>query len=449
MSPNSPKSNRSLRSEVVSLAWPALLQGLLSTVILFTDRLILGSYHDDALASMQVCGPVLWSIFSLFGAYGAAVLAIIGRSIGAQDYPKAAQTLGSSLLIAGIIGTVIAFAGYFGTDLITMVMMDTKNENASVAELANTYMGITILSAPIFMLGSVMVVALQASGDTKTPMWITGCAGIINLVVSWLLVFGIAGLPKLGIVGAAIGTISSTVSQALLCFLMIRTQNKNLSIQAPSLKRIKQIFIIAWPSFGEKILFHTGFLIFAAYIGRLGKIEMTTHQAMMAIESLGYIGANAFGIAAGTLISQKLGQKNPEEAEKAVRLTLRLGVITLSIIGVFFVLFSHSLISLFSTNPQVLSLGVMCMYIAGISQPIMAITEVFSGALRGAGDTKTPMYIAMVGPLLVRPVFCYVLCFPMGLGLFGIWLGSTADWLIRSFWLYLGFRRGKWKEIEM
>ena len=118
---------------------------------------------------------------------------------------------------------------------------------------------------------------------------------------------------------------------------------------------------------------------------------MTTHQALMAIESLGYIGANAFGIAAGTLIAQNMGRKDLQEAEDVVWFTQRIGLITLSGIGLFFIAFADPLISLFSTDSEVLSLGIKCMFIAGISQPLMVITDVFGGALRGAGDTKTPM----------------------------------------------------------
>ena len=89
------------------------------------------------------------------------------------------------------------------------------------------------------------------------------------------------------------------------------------------------------------------------------------------------------------------------------------------------------------------------MYIAAIAQPLMACTDVFAGALRGAGDTKTPLAAAIFGPLLVRPILCYILCFPLQMGLIGIWIGSTFDWVIRSIWLYRAFSRGKWKEITV
>ena len=89
------------------------------------------------------------------------------------------------------------------------------------------------------------------------------------------------------------------------------------------------------------------------------------------------------------------------------------------------------------------------MVIAAISQPLMALTDSFSGVLRGSGDTKTPMKVAIIGPLLVRPISGYLLAFYWGYGLWGIWIGSTLDWLARSIWLYVVFRQGKWQEIVL
>jgi MATE family multidrug resistance protein len=433
-------SNRELHKEVLQLAWPAVLQGLLSTIILFTDRLILGQYSDAALGSMQVSGPLLWSVFSLFGAYGSGVLAIIGRAIGAGDKERVAKTFGTAIIIALSLGTIVGMIGYLGAPTITEWMLGERSSNSHIAPMSITYLETVMLSGPLLLLGSVTNVAFQASGDTKTPMWLTLCSGLINLGVSWVLVFGIWIAPELGILGAAIGTVCATAGNALIGMGILLFKKNLLRIGRANKTQFHAIMNIAWPAFGEKILFHTGFLIFASYIGRLGDIE---------IESLGFIGANAFGVAAGTLAAQQLGKKNPQNAEEAVLFSAKIGTATLCTIGVFFVLFAPQLVGLFSSDPEVIALGVTCLFVAGLAQPLMALADVFGGALRGAGDTKTPMKAAIVGPLLVRPILCYLLCFEFEMGLVGIWIGSTFDWLIRSIWLYRAFRKGDWKKISV
>ena len=198
-----------LRKQVIALAWPAVLHGLLITVVLFTDRLILGNYRDDALASMQVCGPVLWSLFSVFGAYGAGLLAVVGRAYGAKDITRVQSALGSGLLIGLAAGTVIGVLGFLARDSITTLIATGDAATETVRGMASTYMGIVLLAAPVQMAGSSATVSLQALGDTRTPMLVSILSGAVNLGVSLVLVFGYLGLPQLGITGAAIGTVAS------------------------------------------------------------------------------------------------------------------------------------------------------------------------------------------------------------------------------------------------
>ena len=142
--------SRSLFQQVIYLAWPAVLQGLLSTIILFTDRLILGSYHDAALASMQVSGPVMWSIFSLFGAYSIGVLALIGRYIGAEEPKKAAHVYGTALCIATALGTLVGVLGYVFCPQIVALIIGPNVGQSAATSMAETYMSWTNLKRSYF-----------------------------------------------------------------------------------------------------------------------------------------------------------------------------------------------------------------------------------------------------------------------------------------------------------
>jgi multidrug resistance protein, MATE family len=443
-----PVGRPSLRAQTIALAWPAIAQGLLTTTILFTDRLILGRFSDAALASMQVSGPVLWSVFSLFGAFGIGVLAVIGRAVGEGNREKVARAMGTAIALALVLGSIVGLFGYFFTESITGLIVG-DDLASSAKEMAHIYMGTVFLSGPLMMLGSVNIVAFQASGDTKTPMWLTGAAGFLNLGLSWVLVFGGFGLPAMGILGAALGTVAASFWNAFGGLLLMYLKKAAIRPAVPRIASLSAIMKVAWPAFGEKFLFHFGFLVFAGYVGRLGEEAMTAHQALMAIESLGFIAASAFGIAAGALVAQKLGAKRPEEARMSGYISARLGTSVLCCIGLFFFLFAEPLLGLFTANPAIISVGVECMLIAAVAQPLMALTDVYAGALRGAGDTKTPMLVALVGPLLVRLSACWLFAYQLELGLVGIWLGSTLDWSVRAFSLWLVYRRGKWMYIDV
>ena len=200
---------RELAREVARLAWPVILQGLLSTAVFFTDRLLLGSYSDAALGSMQISGPVLWSMAAVLGAFSAGTMAIIGRSVGAKDPERVRDTLVTSLWLSVVVGGLMCVAGLFGKEHIASVMGGGPGTTQELRDLAIAYMGVVFLMAPIAHVGATGIVALQAGGDTRSPMWAVALAGVVNLGVSWVLIFGHLGAPELGIYGAAIGTVAS------------------------------------------------------------------------------------------------------------------------------------------------------------------------------------------------------------------------------------------------
>ena len=442
---------KDLAREVTALALPAAAQALLSVVIFFTDRLLLGRYDSEALGSMQISGPVLWSLFSVFSAFCAGLLAVVGRSVGAKDPERAGKAVVAAFGFAIITGVFVGLLCWYARGLISGAMT-TGPEAVALEGLANSYMGIVLFATPFTLLGLAGTVTLQATGDTKTPMWISAICGAVNLSLSWLLIYGRFGLPELGIVGAAIGTVASFILLALLSIGVLLQGRHGLQlppIHTISYSALKPVLKVAKAAYGEKLVFHTAFLIFAGYVGHLGAIEMSANQALIAIESLGFIVGGAFGIAGGALVAQKLGAEAPEEASACGWIAAALGTGTLTMGSILFVVFAEQLISFVDPNPEVIALAVPCLFVAAAAQPFMAVTDALSGSLRGAGDTRSPLIAALVGPCVVRLGLCWWLAFQMDLGLLGIWIGTTLDWITRAVFLIIVFRRGSWKALKV
>lgn len=442
--------------EVVILAWPAMLQGLVATVVLFTDRLFLGRYSTEALGSLSISSSLLWSVFNVFSAYGAGVLAVIGRRIGAGDTANARATLRAVLLLAGAIGTVVAVLGFLLRWPIAETLAGSGQTSFEVRVMATQYMAIVFASAPLEFMATAGNTALQASGDTRTPMVIGALTGLVNLVLSWVLVYGHAGMPELGVRGAAIGTAVAFSMQGLLVLLALRFRAGGFSLARRagdprfSLRSIlAPVMRVSSRSFGERILFHSAYVVFIALIGHLGDVAMAAHQALLAIEAISFVAADGLGMAAGALVAQKLGAGRADEAALAARLAARMGAAVLGVIGLIFLIIPEPCLRILTDDSEVIALGASCLRVAAIAQPMMALTQAYSGALRGAGDTASPMWAALIGPVMVRLLACYVLAYPLGLGLLGIWMGSTLDWLIRTVFLGRIFRAGRWQSIDV
>lgn len=113
----------------------------------------------------------------------------------------------------------------------------------------------------------------------------------------------------------------------------------------------------------------------------------------------------------------------------------------------WFLLVPSQLLSIFSQNQEIIEIGIPCLYVAAFAQPFMATSIVFDQALRGAGDTKTAFYVSLAGWFFVRLSATYLFAFVFDLGLLGVWLGSTCDWMVRCFTLMAIFFPGKWRKV--
>ena len=439
---------RTLTREVIGLAWPAILQGLLVTVVFITDRMLLGHYSEDALGSMQISGPLLWSTSGVFGAFSVGTLAVIGRATGAGDEVRARRTLRAVCSLAMVMGILVAVLGLSLREWLSEVLAGGPETSEVVKGMARDYMAICFSVAPFSMLGVIGFTALQASGDTRSPAVISAFCGVLNLGLSAIFIFGLLGAPELGIIGAGIGTAASFACQAMMALYCNQRPGQLVSLRPVERLygvHLRSVLLVSVPAFAERIIFHTAFVIFAGFVGHLGDQAMTANQACLAVESLGFIAASGFGIASGALVAQKLGAGRPKEAQSVGWISMGLGSGLLTVFGLLFVLIPETLVGWIISDPEAIALGATCLRITAISQPLMAIHDTMAGALRGAGDTRSPMLVTLVGCGVMRLGACYVLAWPMGLGLIGIWIGTTLDWFVRAVWVTVIFWRGRWK----
>jgi putative MATE family efflux protein len=443
--------NRDLVGEVWRLVVPVILQGLVVTVVFFTDRLLIGQYSATGLASMQISGPLMWSVFSVFNAFSAGTMAVIGRAVGAEDSNRARHTLSSVLVLGLCIGIVVTAAG-MGLRPWFADVLASGTDSVEAQQMAIQYMGATFLAVPFNLVQVCGITALQADGDTKTPMWISAFTGISNLLISWVLLWGYGPFPELGILGTGIGSLVALILGSILVLISLWVRQGHSTLRPyspPSWHALRPVLKLSIPAFGEKLVFHSAFVMFAAYVGHLGQKAMAANQALIAIESLGFIVAHAFSVASAAMVAQKMGANKPEQAAEAGWISAGLGVAVLGTTGMLFWFFPETLLKCFTSDPEIIAMGVPCLRLAAWVQPLMAIYEAMAGGLRGAGDTRTPMIAAFIGPGVIRLALCWALAFHFEMGLYGIWVGTSVDWLVRVVILTTVFRRGRWKLLKV
>ena len=189
---------------------------------------------------------------------------------------------------------------------------------------------------------------------------------------------------------------------------------------------------IAVPAFAERVLYHVGYVGYVLIIARLGDASMAANQSLISVESICFLSADGFGIAAAALVAQKLGAGEPEAAVKVARIGARDAMMALTLFGVTALALRGLILPMFSHDPEVLAIGRAAMPVLTVAQPFMAVGIVLAQSLRGAGRTREALGVSVIGAVIVRLSATWLFAITLGFGLTGVWMGSTLDWMVRS-----------------
>jgi len=457
-----PREETSLASEVRRLALPAILHSLLQTLVFVVDRVMLGRHGEASLAAMQLGGAIEWSIWSVFAAFEVGTIARVGRHVGARDAAAARRAAWVSVAMALGMGAVLAIA----TPLV-LAALPYAAKNASPAALAQArgYLGMTIAASPLVFLAMISVATLQAGGDTRTPLAIGIAANVVHIGLNRALILGVGGVvPAMGARGAGISTAVTFALEAALALTALTSLRRPVSLRrgarprtwrsdaAPALPRgtvreeARDLAAVAAPALLERILYHLGYVGYVLVIARLGDASMAANQSLISVESICFLSGDGFGIAAAALVAQKLGAREPDAARNVVGIAARDAVLALSVFGIAAFALRNVILPIFSGDAEVLAIGRRTVPVLAVAQPFMAMGIVLAQSLRGAGRTREALYVSVVGAVFVRLAATWLFAVTFGLGLVGVWMGSTLDWIVRSallagIWWKRGTRR--------
>jgi multidrug resistance protein, MATE family len=432
-----------LAREVRRIALPAIGSSVLQTMVFVVDRAMLGHHGESSLAAMQVAGPLEWSLWSVFMAFEVGTIARVGRHVGAKDRPRARRALLLSLGAALVAGFAVALLWPLVVPLLGRAF---PNASDVAVTGARVYLGWTLGASPVVFASATGIAALSAAGDTRTPL-LAGCvANVLHVGLNRVLILGAFGVPALGIRGAGISTTLTFGIEAsiLLASLLRRTRGVSLRREPGSAatrrgdyrEEGRALWRVASPAVVERILYHAGYLGFIAVLGRLGDAAMAANQSLISVESICFLSADGFGLAAAALVAQKLGAGEPGGAVRAARVSARSAIALLTTLGVAFLCTRRFILPVFSADAEVIALGAAAIPVLAVAQPFMATATVLAQSLRGAGMTRPVLVVSAVGAFVVRIACTWLFALTFGLGLTGVWIGSTCDWLVRSVLLW-------------
>jgi putative MATE family efflux protein len=215
----------------------------------------------------------------------------------------------------------------------------------------------------------------------------------------------------------------------------------------PDGAQLRRIMNIGLPAGAEQLIMRLGMTTFTTTVAALGTAVYAAHQVALQGESLSYMPGFGFAVAATTLVGQGLGANRADRARADGYLARRLAVVLMTMMGVLFFLFPAQIMGFFINDPLVIQAGIWPLRLVAFSQPMLATSMVFSGGLRGAGDTRATLLITGTGLWLVRVPLALLLT--PRLGLVGAWIAMGVDLNLRGLAVWLRFRSNRWMQVKV
>lgn len=441
---------KALRRRVAVLSWPALIEMMLVSFVGVVDMIMVGRLGPAAIAAVGLSNQPMFLALAVFQALNVGTTALVARFVGASDSDEASQTAQQSLAMTVMVGTLLSVVSYLSTPWVIQVM----GAEPDSLQLGIDYLRIVSIGIVFSAISMCLASVLRGAGDTVTPMTANVVANLVNCVGNYILIYGKLGVPAYGIAGAAMAT---TLSRVVSCLLILQVMlSKNSAIRLVAIRSFKlrldllqRVVRIGIPSALEQFALRGGQLIFVRIVAGLGTLVVAAHQIGMNILSLSFMPGQAFSIAATTLVGQALGAGNPSVAEKSALETRKMGMIVSGAMAAIMFFGGAWIARLYTSDPEVVRQTATVLKIIGLVQPAQSTQFILAGGLRGAGDTKWPLYSTFVGIWGVRVVVGYVLVTFFHLGLIGAWMGMALDQLTRSAVIMGRFRRGQWKAAKV
>lgn len=430
---------------LLSLGWPMMIGGSINMLGPTIDMIWVGKLGSSSIAGVGVSGMVVMLVNSMMMGLYMGLRAMVARFIGAGDIKGANHVAQQSLVINVVYSLIMAAIGIFFARPILVLL----GVGPDVVEQGVPYLRIQFIGMVTMSFRNMAEATMQASGDSKSPMWIDLFFRAFHIIFCPFLIFGWWFFPSLGVSGAALTNVFSQgigASLGLWLLLSGRTRLKltlrGFRIDPGIIWRLVKLALPASITAMERTL---GNLILMWFITPFGTLAVAAHTLNQRVEMFLNMPAMGLGQAAGVLAGQNLGAKQPERAVKTGWLGAGFLSGVMLVISVAVLLWAEGIVRIFSSEPELVKLAATFIRIAATSYVMMGFGAVLSQCINGAGDTLPPMLIMLLNMWLVQVPLAYFLPRITDLGVFGVrWaivIGSVTAAIIYA----LYFLSGRWK----
>lgn len=429
---------------IITISLPAIIEMALNTMLGVADTIMISRFiGKEALSSVGFANQIVFGLIFIFSSFNTGAVALISRAFGEKNYSKLKRISEQNINLNLLIGVaILGLSLIFNRDIFKI--FDVSRE--VYFNILSYFKIILVGFVPMFLSFS-FAANLRGSGDTLTPMVVTGIANILNIAGNYVLILGIGPFPRLGIEGAAWATSGSRVVSLIIYIYILYIKKSRIQLKVKFFfdkEIIKPLWKISLPGAIEQGLMQISFIVLSIIVSQLDTVSEASFRILIQIESISFMPAVGMSIAAATLVGKSLGEKKIDKASEVGYLSTGLGMLWGAVMGLIFILFPKEILQLFSKDISVVSAGSSAMLFMGINQIALNFVIVISGALRGAGDTGTVMINTVLRLWLVFVPMSFLFIIVLNKGVVGIWYAEICSFILFAFLLFLRFKSKRW-----
>ena len=433
----------------LKLSTPVILGLLGHTLVGMIDNIMVGKLDPINLAAVSLGNSYIFVAMSLGIGFSAAITPIVAEAHSERNNEKLKTSFINGFILCLFLGIFL-----YGSILLlkgTLIYLDQPQE---VVRLALPYIDIVAISLIPLLLFQALKQFVDGLSKTIYPMYATVLANIINVIINYILIFGMLGFPKLGIIGAAIGTLVSRF--IMFSFLFYMLMNKEIIYDYISdLKSfvynrfmIKKILSLGFPT-SLQMFFEVGLFTSAIWLsGLLGEIPQSANQIVLNISSMTFMVASGLSVSAAIRAGNQKGLKNYKELKRISLSILLLGICFASIFSLVIYLLRDYLPYIYIDinnqenyfeNIRIVSIASKLFIIVAIFQLVDSAQVIVLGTLRGMQDVKIPTIIVFIAYWIIGFPISFILGDESLMAESGIWIGLLSGLTFSSIFLYLRF----------
>ncbi len=438
-------TNQALRA----LIFPLIMEQVLAISVGMVGTIMISYAGESAISGVSLVDMINNLIINLFAALATGGAVIISQYIGKKDQKTASDAANQLLLITSMISIgVMGFVLLLKVPLLKLLFGAIDQD---VMNNALIYLTISAFSYPFIAVFNSCAALFRSMGNSKVSMNVSIGMNVLNVAGNALLIYVL----KKGVAGSAFASFFARAVAAVVMLVLLQNGTYLIHVEWKKVfswnsALIRKIIRIALPNGIENGLFQLGRVLVVSIIAGFGTAQIAANAVANSLDSVGAITCQAISLAMITVVGQCMGAGDKEQAVSNIKKMLRMAYLFTAVVNSILLLSLPLIMNLFTLSPEARSLTIILVWIHnGVAIFLWPIAFSLPNALRAAGDVKYTMYVAIFAMLAFRIVFSVILGIYFGWGAIGVWVAMIMDWIFRSIFYVVRFKKGKWKSIQV